>query len=74
MYMDMQQSEGFCDYYTEITESKWGQEGYKVDRLPITAGTDMVSDCPAPSVGNQLTRKGKCLVPYASATCSILLA
>lgn len=43
MYMDMQQSESFCDYYTQITESKWGQEGYKVDRLPITAGTDMVS-------------------------------
>lgn len=43
MYMDMQQSESFCDYYTEITETKWGSEGYKVDRLPITAGTDMVS-------------------------------
>jgi metal-dependent amidase/aminoacylase/carboxypeptidase family protein len=58
MYMDMQQSEGFCDYYTEITESKWDQEGYKVDRLPITAGTDMVSDYPAPSVSDQLTRTG----------------
>jgi metal-dependent amidase/aminoacylase/carboxypeptidase family protein len=44
MYMDMQQSEAFCDYFTDVTESSWGQGGYKVDRSPITAGTDMVSE------------------------------
>lgn len=44
MYMDMQQSEAFCDYYTQVTETKWAQDGYKVDRQPITAGTDMVSE------------------------------
>jgi metal-dependent amidase/aminoacylase/carboxypeptidase family protein len=43
MYMDMQQSEAFTEYFTQVTEGKYGKESYPVDRTPITAGTDLVS-------------------------------
>lgn len=43
MYMDMQQSEAFTDYFTQVTEGRYGKEAYPVDRTPITAGTDLVS-------------------------------
>jgi hypothetical protein len=42
MYMDMQQSEAFTDYFTQVTEGRWGKDEYPVDRTPITAGTDLV--------------------------------
>jgi hypothetical protein len=45
MYMDMQQSEAFTEYFTQVTEGRWGQEAYPVDRTPITAGTDLVRQC-----------------------------
>jgi len=41
MYMDMQQSEAFTEYFTQVTEGRWGKEAYPVDRTPITAGTDL---------------------------------
>jgi hypothetical protein len=47
MYMDMQQSEAFTEYFTQVTEGKYGKESYPVDRTPITAGTDLVR-CVAP--------------------------
>jgi len=43
MYMDMQQSEAFTEYFTQVTEGRWGKEAYPVDRTPITAGTDLVN-------------------------------
>lgn len=47
MYMDMQQSEAFTEYFTQVTEGKYGKESYPVDRTPITAGTDLVC-CASP--------------------------
>ena len=40
--MDMQQSEAFTEYFTQVTEGRWGKDEYPVDRTPITAGTDLV--------------------------------
>lgn len=45
--MDMQQSEAFTEYFTQVTEGRWGKDEYPVDRTPITAGTDLV--CPTPA-------------------------
>lgn len=43
LYMDMQGSKEFEDYFEQICPDAWKADGYHTYRAPITAGTDFVS-------------------------------